>query len=170
MNRALLLTFAVLLFFTVSTFAQSTPADTDLAAHDDGPTLLFFFCLLGIAMFLAMLAGTALMACFLIALFSLVSAGLFSTALLVGLHRRSVAAGFRTLVLLTCELAGLFTGGVALWLVNNMFDLKWNNGTTLLAGAFGGAIGGLGLALIIFALLRVFFRYCRQRIALVYQD
>src|SRR5579872_7519731 len=82
MKRALLLTFTALLFFTISTFAQSSPSDTDLAAHDDGRTLFFFFCLLGIAMFLAMLVGTTLFTGFLIALFSLVSAGLFSTALL----------------------------------------------------------------------------------------
>lgn len=169
MHRILLLIFVGLVFLTISTFAQSS-SDADLAAHDDGPTLLFFFCVLGITMFVAMLAGTVLMISFLIALFSLVSAGLLSASLLVGLYRRSVAAGFRTLVLLTCELAGLFTGGIALWLVNSMFDLNWDHGTALLAGALGGALGGLALALMIFALLRLFFRYCRQRIALLRQD
>jgi hypothetical protein len=76
--------------------------------------IIYAIVFFGIA-FAAVLVGAAIMVGFLVVLFALVSAGVLSTGILVGMYRRSVAAGFRTLLVIVCGLAGLFTGAVGLW-------------------------------------------------------
>jgi hypothetical protein len=163
MKYPLLLILTALLLFATSGFAQTgKPADDDVFN-------LFLFAyavaFLGIAG-AAILIGAVIMVGFLAALFALASAGVLSTGILVGLYRRSLAAGFRTLVVLVCGLGGLFTGAIGLWLVDRIFGLSWKFQTILLTGALGGLAGGMLLGLIVVFILRAFFRYCKQRLAL----
>ena len=144
------------------------------ATHNSGTTqddemdmfLLFYaIAFVGIA-FAAVLVGAAVMVGFLAVLFLLVSAGVLSTGILVGMYRRSVAAGFRTLLVIVCGLAGGFTGAVGVWLVGRIFHLHWKAQLSLLSGALGGLVGGMLLGLVLFFIFNSFFRYCKRRLAL----
>ena len=189
----LLLTFTLLLFATRG-LAQAPHADTvwprsdsarlrndstkltDTAktavvaagtTQDDGMDMFLLFyaiAFIGIA-FAAVFVGGAIMVGFLVVLFALVSAGVLSTGVLVGMRRRSAAAGFRTLLVIVCSLAGLFTGAVGLWLVGRIFTLHWKAQTALLTGALGGLAGGIVLGLVLFFIFNSFFRYCKRRLA-----
>jgi len=153
--------------------AVRTTRDTAAAAHTAGATqdddmdvfLLFYgIAFIGIA-FAAVFVGAAVMVGFLAVLFVLVSAGVFSTSVLVGMYRRSAAAGFRTLLMIVCGLAGFFTGAVGVWLTGRIFHLHWKAQTALLTGALGGLVGGVVLGLVLFFIFNTFFRYCRRRLA-----
>jgi hypothetical protein len=141
---------------------------TKAAAGDDGMDMFLLFyaiAFVGIA-FAAVFVGAAIMVGFLLVLFALVSAGVLSTGVLVGMYRRSVAAGFRTLLVIVCGLAGLFTGAVGLWLIGRIFTLHWKAQSALLTGALGGLAGGIILGLILFFIFNSFFRFCKRRLAL----
>lgn len=150
------------------TDTAKTTATTAGPTQDDGMDMFLLFyaiAFVGIA-FAAIFVGTAILVGFLVVLFALVSAGVLSTGVLVGMYRRSIAAGFRTLLVIVCGLAGLFTGAVGLWLVSRIFTLHWKAQTALLTGAFGGLVGGMVLGLILFFIFNSFFRYCKRRLAI----
>ena len=54
----------------------------------------------------AILMGSVIVFLLLLAIFTLVSAGILSAGILVGWYRRSVAAGFRTVVMVFCICGG----------------------------------------------------------------
>jgi len=152
---------------TTATHAAGTGENAGTAGEDDGMNVFLFvfgmafLCVAGAAILL----GGAIMVGFLAVLFALVSAGVLSTGILAGMYRRSVAAGFRTLLVIVCGLAGLFTGAVGLWLVDRIFKLEWKAQTALLTGGLGGLVGGMALGLVLFFIFNSFFRYCRRRMA-----
>jgi hypothetical protein len=113
----------------------------------------------------AVLAGSIAVLLLLLLGLALVSAGILSTSIVVGLYKRSFTAGFRVFLLLFCSMAGLATGGLGLWLINRFFHLHWIPRIAALTGAGGGFIGGLLLGLVLFILIRVFLKYCRQKLS-----
>ena len=152
---------------TAKVTAATAGATTDGSGEEGFHSFLIIYAVVFIGIvFAAILVGAAIMVGFLVVLFALVSAGVLSTSILVGMHRRSAAAGFRTLLVIVCGLAGLFTGAVGLWLVGNIFTLNWKAQTALLTGALGGLVGGMVLGLVLFFIFNSFFRYCKRRLAL----
>ena len=113
----------------------------------------------------ATLAGSMLATLFLLGVFLLVSAGVLSVAILVGFYRRSMAAGFRTMLMIVCIGGGVCCGAVAFWLINRVFDIHLQPLTALLLGAFSGLVGGLLLGLVLFTIIRLFLNYCRKKLA-----
>ena len=113
----------------------------------------------------ATLAGSMLATLFLLGVFLLVSAGVLSVGVLVGFYRRSIAAGFRTVLMIACIGGGISCGAVAFWLINRIFDLHLQPATALLIGAFSGLVGGLLLGLVLFTIIRLFLNYCRKKLA-----
>lgn len=145
--------------------AGATAHTAGTTQDDDMDMFLLFYgiAFIGIA-FAAVFVGAVLMVGFLAVLFLLVSAGVFSTSVLMGIYRRSAAAGFRTLLVIGCGLAGLFTGAVGLWLTGRIFHLHWKAQTALLTGALGWLAGGMVLGLVLFFIFNTFFRFCRRRL------
>jgi hypothetical protein len=113
----------------------------------------------------AALAGSMLATLFLLIVFLLVSAGVLSVGILVGYYRRSVAAGFRTMLMIACIGGGVCCGAIAFWLINRIFDIHLQPLTALLTGAFSGLVGGLLLGLVLFIIIRHFLDYCRKKLA-----
>lgn len=113
----------------------------------------------------ATLAGSMLATLFLLGVFLLVSAGVLSVGVLVGFYRRSIAAGFRTALMIVCIGGGIACGAVAFWLINRIFAIHLQPPTALLIGAFSGLVGGLLLGLVLFTIVRLFFNYCRKKLA-----
>jgi hypothetical protein len=155
----------LLLFWSVSVLAQANGAATPQQDDDFAPFLLVFGVVIIAMSFAAVLLGTAVLIAFLLALFAMVSAGVLSTGILIGMQRRSVAAGFRTVLAIASCLGGVFVGATGAWLIVKGFHLHWQGRTALLAGGAGGAVGGLLLGLVVFYIIRVFLRYCRQRLS-----
>lgn len=113
----------------------------------------------------ATLAGSMLATLFLLGVFLLVSAGVLSVGILVGFYRRSVTAGFRTVLMIACIGGGVSCGAIAFWLINRVFDIHLQPLTALLVGAFSGLVGGLLLGLVLFTIIRLFLNYCRKKLA-----
>lgn len=119
----------------------------------------FFAVVLG-----ATLIGSLIATLFLLCVFLLVSAGVLSVGVLVGFYRRSVAAGFRTVLMIACIGGGMTAGSLAFWLIDRVFDIHLQPLTALLAGAFSGLVGGLLLGVILFNIIRVFLNYFRKKL------
>jgi hypothetical protein len=113
----------------------------------------------------AIVAGSIIVTFILLLLFVLVSAGILSASILVGLYKRSVAVGFKTLLMLICSLGGIVAGAGSFWLLNRIMHYVTPLTATLL-GVVSGLVGGLLLGIVLFGLIRSFLEYCRQKLSL----
>jgi len=166
--KTLVRLFMILLLAASQPALAQTPQDTIKAASpkttltqsgaedDDFNAGLLVFAVIALSvMFGSMIMGfiaTSLVGAF---LFILISSGILSAAILVGAYKRSVAAGFKTLVMITCSIGGILLGIGGLYLVNTLFDLHLHHTVIVWSGLIGGLIGGVLLALIIISIIRV---------------
>jgi len=114
----------------------------------------------------AVIVGSVAVIMILLALFALVSAGIVSAGVLVGIYKRSVAAGFRALVVIVCSLGGIVAGAGGLWLIDRLFPIHLGGRAAALLGAAGGLVGGLLMGIVVFQIIRSFIRYFRQKLSL----
>ncbi|MBS1664682.1 MAG: hypothetical protein JST68_26795 [Bacteroidetes bacterium] len=158
------LTVLLLLSFSMawSQVDPSTPQSDDAEFNVFLFTLLLVFIAIIVG---AIIAGALLAIISLFALLALVSAGVLSTSILVGLYRKSLAAGFKTAIVLTCSLGSAFLGTIIFWLINRIFQIHLNPPTAALIGAFSGLLGGILLGLILNSIIRLFLKYCRQKLS-----
>jgi hypothetical protein len=123
-----------------------------------------------IAFFSVMVAsviiGTVAVIMILLALFGLVSTGIVSAGILVGIYKRSVAAGFKALLVIICSLGGIMAGAGSLWLIDRFFPIHLGGRTAALLGAAGGLVGGILMGIILFQIIRSFIKYFRQKLSL----
>lgn len=162
-----LLLIVILTFLCFSCIAQ-TQSGAD-PQSDDGEFLLFLMMIaVGFACIAvgSVLAGTAAMTLVLLALFALISAGIVSAGVLVGLYRRSLAAGFKTVVILVCSCVTTIAGAIGFWLINHIFHLYLTNPTSLLIGSLSGLVGGVTLGFILTSIIRLFLDFCRRKLSL----
>jgi hypothetical protein len=150
--------------------ARRTVADTAKASavanpdDDEFNVFLFTFAIGFVAVIAgASLFGTIAFALVLLALFGLISAGILSTGLLVGIRKKSVAAGFKTVFIIFCCLVATLAGSAGLALVNYLFHLNWRPTTAAMIGASAGLLGGLLLGFILLFFLRIFLQYCQRK-------
>lgn len=113
----------------------------------------------------ATLVGSMVATLAMLALFGLVTAGILSAGVLVGFYRRSIGAGFKTIVAVTGCLSGILIGEIAFYLINRLYHLHLSGVATVLIGGFGGLIGGLLLGLVLYWLIRIFLNYCRAKLS-----
>lgn len=86
-------------------------------------------------------------------LFVLVSLGVISTSVYVGLYQRSFQKGFKVLILLTTTLSAMAVGMTGLVVVNHI--QHWFSPITALGiGAVSGVAAGILLGLLIHAVIR----------------
>ena len=86
-------------------------------------------------------------------LFVLVSLGVISTSVYVGLYQRSFQKGFKVLILLTTTLSAMAVGMVGL-VVLNQIQHWFSLATALGIGAVSGMVAGVLLGLLIHAVVR----------------
>ena len=113
----------------------------------------------------AVLAGSIAVMGFLLVLFALISAGVASAGILVGLYKRSLSAGFKAILYISCSGVGMLAGAPVFWLINRLFQMHLTPGTAALTGACSGLLGGLLLGVVLFSLIRLFLDYCRQKLS-----
>jgi len=128
-----------------------------------------FLLAVGIAFFCivigATLVGSVVATLAMLALFGLVTAGILSAGILVGLYRKSITSGFKTVVAVTGCLSGILIGEIAFYLINRLYHLHLSGVSVLLIGGFCGLVGGLVLGLVLFLLIRIFLNYCRAKLS-----
>jgi len=114
----------------------------------------------------AVIVGSVVVILLLLALFVLVSGGILSAGILIGLYKRSVAAGFKALLMIIGGLGGLVAGAAGFWLSNRLFHFHLARLTGFLLGTAGGLLGGLLCGIIMFHVICAFLEYCRRKLSL----
>jgi small-conductance mechanosensitive channel len=140
------------------------PAADNPEAYDDTPFTAAFMVaiMIGTALLIGcVIAGAVVMMGLLFALFTMVSLGIVSTAIVVALHQKSFEKGFRTFVLLLCSIGGLTLGAVAFGVANRI--LHWVTlGVALLTGAGFGLVAGLVLGYANLFIIKRFAQYFKN--------
>ncbi|HEY4288379.1 MAG TPA: hypothetical protein VGN00_14850 [Puia sp.] len=163
-----LLTALSVLFLSILWIGGFAQSDPSIPQPDDGEFNLFLLAL-AIAFFSimigAIIVGSILVTLFLLCLLALVSAGILSTGILVAYYRRSLEAGFRSVLFIICSLGGIVLGAISLVLINNIFKIHLTPSTAAVAGACSGLLGGFLLGFVLAHIIRIFMNYCRQKLS-----
>ena len=147
------------------TLSTNSNADTYEETNDFSPMVFFIF-VCGIAFVFACIGGGIVLTVLgLFIVFELVSFGIISTAIIVGINKQSLKKGFKTFILIASTIGGLLIGGMSFWLLNKVTHW-WTTQTAILTGLTSGFIGGLGLSLIAFYILQRLTIYFKQKLDL----
>jgi hypothetical protein len=176
-----LLTIFTCVFLTINVLAgQSndttnavTKVQTDTSAAysvdvydgtDDFSPGLAFFTLIGIGFILVCVgAGIVITVIVLLILFGLISGGILSVSLIVGLNKRSFASGFKTFLVTTTSFGGLLIGGLGFWLINELLHW-WTTQIALSSGACMGLIAGFIFGIFAFYVLQKLTTYLQNQL------
>jgi hypothetical protein len=132
----------------------ASPAATD--SVDDGGFLLFLLLyamgvcaiiVIGIAVGIAITVGAILI------ISAMVTAGIFSASVIVGIYTRSLTKGFKVFFVSCSIVAGGVFGAVALWILN-LYTHWHDEVNALLMGAAFGLVTGLAGGMISFYFLQ----------------
>jgi hypothetical protein len=149
MKRQLKIVFVLSIIFlilSITVFAQNKEYDP---AKDDE----FGIFLLAIAaIFICVMIGAAIVGAFAAAfvlffVFALVTLGVLSASVAIGLYKRSFAAGFKTFLMILFGVSCSIVGALGLLFADQLFNLQISSSTSLLVGLSGGLIGGILLAI-----------------------
>ena len=151
MRRILCFLLLLLALLTSQTLLAQAPPD-----QMDEKSFLILLAMVMISVCLGlMLTGFLASMLLLIITIAMTSAGIISTAIVVGLYKKSVSAGFKTLFTLASAIGGAVVGIAGLFFINEIFSFHFTRSTIAWAGLAGGLIGGILLALIIIHIIRI---------------
>jgi hypothetical protein len=126
---------------------------------------LFGLVFLVVALFLIGVGlAVGLVACLIAAI--LVGLGVLSSSVVVGLLSRRPAVGIRAFLLQCGVLAGAPAGAVCAWLAHSIFASYGSDLLILLYGALGGALTGLGIALLVALIFQHVQRWASARLGI----
>jgi hypothetical protein len=130
---------------------------------DDFAPGLFLFAVLGFAaIFMSTVAGVVLTILGLLILLALIGAGIFSASILVRLNKKSFTQGFKTFLVSTTTIGGLFVGIAGAWIFNNSTHGSTLH-TALVAGSIIGLLAGLSFGLFTFYVLQKLTTYLKTK-------
>ena len=143
---------------------------TEYAESDDFSPGLLFFALIGFVFILICVgAGIALTILGLLILFGLVSFGILSTSIIVGLNKKSFAKGFKTFIVLTSTVVGPLLFSVGFWLLNKVVHW-WTVQTAIITGATLGLMAGLIFGQLVYYILQRLTAYFKQKLNLTTEE
>lgn len=163
MKRILKAKYLLSFFLLLVYFVPAAQPDNASQRDDDFTAFLLLFATFFACMAIgAAVIGAMAAALFCLLLFALIGFGLLSTSVAVGLYKRSVPAGFKTLLCIVfgsgCAVCGT---GLALF-VHHFLPLRFSLQSALItgfvAGALGGSIMGLSAFTVVQSLLRSVYR------------
>src|ERR1700722_13090759 len=114
-----------------------------------GTAMAIFGILFVMVIFVLVGAGMAIGAFISLLAFFLVSLGVVSSSVLVGIRRRSAHAGIRAFFLFGGVLGGIPCGMLCAWIAAKFLEAAGADAKIFLVGGLGGAVGGLVLALML---------------------
>lgn len=130
---------------------------------DDFAPGLFLFVVLGFAaIFMSTIAGIVLTILGLLILLALIGVGIFSASILVGLNKKSFTQGFKTFLLSTTTIGGLFVGMAGAWIFNNATHSSTLQ-ASLIAGSIIGLLAGLSFGLFAFYAIQKLTTYLKAK-------
>lgn len=97
--------------------------------------------------------GIVIMMLVLLIVLALISAGIISVSVITAFYTRSVASGFKMLIVLISATGGIIVCGAGLWLLNTRF-LWMQKQAAVFIGAAAGLLAGLIFGLIAFRVLK----------------
>ncbi len=151
--------FAIL-YLSATAQADKTPAQDD----EFNVFLLSLATVFVCAMIGAAIAGAFAAALFFILLTALISVGILSTSVAVGLYKRSAAAGFKTLLVIVFGAGCAVCGLVLSLMVQRFYPEHLSAFTALTAGIIAGAFGGIVIGLSLFTIIQTLFRNIFKRL------
>jgi len=116
------------------------------------------------AMIGAAIVGSFAAAFVILAVILFISAGVISTSLFVALYKKSVAAGFKTLITIICIIGGVAIGSTGLFLIKKIFHLHISGQTAFFTGAAGGFLGGLLIGWLVFKIFVIALNYFKKKL------
>jgi hypothetical protein len=121
---------------------------------DDFSPGMAFFALIGIGFILLCIGvGIALTVFALLIIFGLISFGILSASVMVGLNKKSFETGFKTFLVSASAVGGLILCGFSFWLLNKILHW-WTAETAIATGAILGFLTGLAFGFIAFYILK----------------
>ena len=115
----------------------------------------------------AVMAGAFAVFLFLSIAALLAIAGIVSASLLIGLYKRSLQSGFKSLLLISASLLGIACGLFILYLINLFLHLHLTGYQILLAGAGGGLIGGFLSGFIILRMIKTILKIMLNKLKFI---
>lgn len=138
---------------------QNVPPD-----DDEFNLFLFAILILGlIVIIICVVIGLLLALLALLVVFVFITAGALSASVLVGLHKKSLTAGFRIFVIVFTTLASTVIGSIFTAAFNE-FLLLWTTFEALLYGAIFGFAGGLASGSLIALAIRKTSAYFKDKL------
>lgn len=138
----------------------------NIEENDDFSPGLFYFALIGFIFILVNIgAGIVLTVLGLIIIFGLVTFSILSTSIIVGIHKKSFAKGFKVFIVLISTIGGLLFCSLGFWLLNNLVHW-WPIQTSIITGAAIGLIAGYLMGLLAYNILLRMTTYFKQKIEL----
>ncbi|MCS4226660.1 hypothetical protein [Sphingobacterium sp. BIGb0165] len=119
--------------------------------------------LMGSLVFLALAVISILLGLlFIVTIILLISAGIISTSVIVGLQQRSITKGFKTLFLSSAILGSSIVSVIFCIFLNAVYDWSSNN-MAILIGVVLGIILGTGLGLLAFRAMAGLIRFLTNK-------
>lgn len=132
----------------------------------DFSPMQFFFVLILLGLILLCIgASIILIVLGLLFIFGLVSFGIVSASVIVGINRRSVEKGFKTFLILSLTIGGLLVGGTSFWILNKIVHW-WTDIFAIFIGSVTGLLTGLGLGFLACYVLQQLTFYFRSKLDL----
>jgi hypothetical protein len=150
-----------LLLCVLPAFAQSNNSSDDEFNLFLFSLLAIFFC----AMIGAAIIGAMVAALVLFFLFALITVGVLSTSVMVGLYKRSFEAAFKSFLMILFAIRGAVIGCVGSYLSKYFLDLHMST-AAIIIGIAGGLIGGLMMAVATYQVFRWVIKKVTQKLRL----
>ena len=133
---------------------------------DDFSPGLFFFALIGVAIVLFSIGiGIAIIVLFLILLFGLVTFGVLSTSIIVGINKKSFSKGFKTFIILFSTICGSLICGMLFFSINEYYHW-WSRMNSTIIGLSSGLFAGLLFGISTYYIIRYFTNYFKKKLNL----
>ena len=98
-------------------------------------------------------------------MFGLISVGILSASILVGVNKKSLATGFKTFLVSSSTIGGLVICGLGLWLLNKITHW-WTTKTAIIIGATCGLLAGFIFGLLAFYILQQLTTFLKKKLNL----
>ena len=170
MNRLCSFCKIILLIFPLLVCGFSSMAQDNNAGAPPPDEGMDIFLLILAGIFISLMLGAAFAGAFLaagllIAAGLLASAGILSVSILISLYKRSLTAGFKTILYLICPVAGFIIGTTGVWLVARLFHHPLGKQDALLLGGTAGLAGGFIMAFVVSKMATVISRYYKDKLS-----
>ena len=131
--------------------------------EDFAPGLAFMVVIAAVFILVCVGAGIALTVIGLVLIFALISFGILSASVLVGLNKKSFALGFKTFLVSSSTIGGFILFALAFWVLNEVMHW-WSAQDALTIGAALGFVAGLSFGFIAFYILRQLTTFLSRRL------